>query len=242
MTTQTKEQQAVALAEKHDAPAGFIADLRLNRLIVEWFFNLLADHAQQVREAHTAELVANAATVSDLVALGKAWFDADLAWDIASSRHPDDEPTFQVLEKERAFKEAIAAMQAQYESAKEAAVLLATLTRESADEVFKLRQRVAELERDAAQETGWLIEFTPNNIGIHWLDHQFSFTKDNLKAMRFARKEDAEAMLTLIFEKASKGEVVQVIQWHFGGLGNKSLWKVTEHIWLDAAMKKGGGV
>ena len=55
MTTQTKEQQAVALAEKygsiwHGTNETMFKPHQLTAL--------LADHAQQVREAHTAELVA----------------------------------------------------------------------------------------------------------------------------------------------------------------------------------------
>ena len=130
MTTQTKEQQAVALALElaannnahiHKYGTDSIVFYRDSDLVA-----MLADHAQQVREAHTAELVANAGVMSEVYAFELAeWCPAD------------------------EVREAIAALQAQYESAKEAAVLLAMLTRESADEVFKLRARVAELERDA---------------------------------------------------------------------------------------------
>ena len=232
MTTQTNEQQAVALPPLPLAAHAetVLANTRSEHVLYWYSADQMRSYAQQVREAHTAELVANAGVMIEPE---------------HRCEHADNPSAY----TKQQHMEAIAAMQAQKEqeqSVNERLELSLERTLRGLEalqlERNQLRARVAELERNATQEIGWLIEFTPNSNGTHWLDGQFDFTKDNLKAMRFARKEDAEAMLTLIFEKASKGEIAQLIHWHYGGLGNKSLWKVTEHIWLDAAMKKGGGV
>ena len=60
MTTQTKEQQAVALGKKHGLFFARDGDEEVGPILVgvPQLLAMLADHAKQVREAHTAELVA----------------------------------------------------------------------------------------------------------------------------------------------------------------------------------------
>ena len=92
-------------------------------------------------------------------------------------------------------------------------------------------EREAEMPEALKDETAWLIEFKPQGLGAQWLDKKFNLTRDSLQAMRFARKEDAEAMVNLIFSKASESAAATAISSRFK-LGHRSLWKATEHMWI----------
>ena len=142
MTTQTKEQQAVELAEKHSAkfPYGEVLMYRSD------FTSMLADHAQQAIEAHTAELVANAGVMPPDV---PEWVD---------------EPHLAAVftEHSQKFREAIAVLQAKLEQ-RDAEIqrqyaCIASHNKITRDAEAKLEQseaRVAELERDAARYRWW---------------------------------------------------------------------------------------
>jgi len=61
-------------------------------------------------------------------------------------------------------------------------------------------------------ETGWLIEIATDE-GAKWLHHDFGFSNDPEKAIRFCRKQDAEALM----------------RWGLGGIECVA----TEHTWTD---------
>ena len=87
------------------------------------------------------------------------------------------------------------------------------------------------------QEVGWLIEWCWNNSGIHWLSHKGDFTKDSLKAIRFCRKEDAEAFLNMLFDSVHSGEIGNLFKAYFKR-GTREQWSINEHIWCDSAFAK----
>lgn len=61
------------------------------------------------------------------------------------------------------------------------------------------------------EETGWLIE-SPGSGQPHWWPGGYPYTADSLKAVRFARREDAEAVMRY--------------------MPDGHLLRATEHVWL----------
>ena len=80
------------------------------------------------------------------------------------------------------------------------------------------------------EEKGWLIEQTTAATPLWWDGEHF--VKDANKGLRFARQEDAEKFLKkrlhyTVFEDSVYGVFKSVL--------HESNYKVTEHIWMDAA-------
>jgi len=210
---QAEQDKAVALAEKHFGSYAHEAK--------SIFTAMLADHKQQVRDEYREELVAKAGKMPRV-------YEEDMCDNYCVAYE---------------VREAIAAMQAQRQItenklalAEEAGKVLSHNYTLRGEKLEQSEERVAELEKDTAQ-VGWLIEFTPKVNGPHWLDHKCNFTKDSLKSLRFARKEDAEAFLDLLYKQPGRGTFSQMFKGFFK-LGKRELWKVTEHMWIDAAMNK----
>jgi hypothetical protein len=84
----------------------------------------------------------------------------------------------------------------------------------AAEEIERLKAELAQRsETRGSDETGWLIEnaerlyLTTDATGF------FAWTKDNLDAIRFCRRQDAEKVAS----------------------GNDDAWHVVEHMWSDPA-------
>ncbi len=67
-----------------------------------------------------------------------------------------------------------------------------------------------------ADETGWIIEKYQHSVLVYWTGQLFNgvgyFVSDSLRAIRFARQEDAQKMLS----------------WHLNGEG-----RAVERMWVE---------
>jgi hypothetical protein len=75
-------------------------------------------------------------------------------------------------------------------------------------------------------ESGWLIEFISGPSPC-WMKADFKMTNNSSEAMRFSRKQDAEAFLEIFTDRSDK--------FTLGKLLDKACYSCTEHIWLAAA-------
>ena len=135
MTTQTKEQQAVALSEM-GVVIKAAQEAHAHGLLTgtsNWAAYIYNAVAQQVREAHTAELVANAGVMPHV-------------WSVRTDGSVFETEVCDANE----VREAIAALQAQYEQQKADWKEATKKNREIVALLAQSQALVADLERDAA--------------------------------------------------------------------------------------------
>jgi hypothetical protein len=83
-------------------------------------------------------------------------------------------------------------------------------------------------------ETAWLIEFTASPTPLYFTAEGGGafdlFGADHMKAVRFARRQDAEKVLRVFYSvrlRDPEGDLIRVM---LGG----DCYKVTEHVWCSA--------